>query len=106
MQAAFLLQSVLGIRRHVWSIAKDPNEPFPGLIPCAFLEELCCSFNNAYFFGISGGDPLIQRNTVLLCQSLGSLFDRSWEFQWIGGFTHAFTLLRSSAGRKNFNPIL
>ena len=58
---------------------KKLHEPVAGLIACAFLEKLCRGFHYSNLFRHCRSDPLVQGDSVLLCQTLRRLLDREGE---------------------------
>jgi hypothetical protein len=50
-------------------VVKKLHEPVAGLIACAFLEKLCRGFHSSNLFRHCRSDPLVQGDSVILCQT-------------------------------------
>src|SRR5208282_2631273 len=67
-------------------------------------EEIRGGFHHADLLCHRNGNPLIERNAVLLRQPLGRALDRGGQFQRIRAFAHVLILLSTSAGRSSRIP--
>jgi len=57
-------------------VLKKLHEPVGGPNACAFLEKLCRSVHYSNLFRHCRSDPLVQGDSVLLCQTMRRLLDR------------------------------